>query len=102
MLDIPTDTVSLSQQQRLVRDSIRDICADFDPAYWRQRDRNGEYPHEFVAELADGGWFGIRIPEEYDVERYLREARLTRLVPIAQELVLNYVGEKVLGLPRSY
>ncbi|MEF8783564.1 MAG: acyl-CoA dehydrogenase family protein [Haloarculaceae archaeon] len=65
MLDIPTDTVSLSEQQRLVRDSIRDICADFDATYWRQRDRNGEYPHEFVAELVDGGWFGIRIPQEY-------------------------------------
>ena len=43
-----------------------------------------------------------RVAREYDVERYFREARLTRLVPITQELVLNYLGENVLGLPRSY
>jgi acyl-CoA dehydrogenase len=46
------------------------------------------------------GGFGVAI--EYDVERYFREARLTQLVPITQELALNYIGEKVLGLPRSY
>jgi acyl-CoA dehydrogenase len=45
---------------------------------------------------------GFGIATEYDVERYFREARLTRLVPITQELVLNYVGEQVLGLPKSY
>jgi acyl-CoA dehydrogenase len=45
---------------------------------------------------------GRGIAREYDVERYLREARLTRLVPVTQELALNYVGETGLGLPRSY
>jgi acyl-CoA dehydrogenase len=45
---------------------------------------------------------GFGVAREYDVERYFREARLTRLVPITQELVLNYVGEKVLDLPKSY
>ena len=45
---------------------------------------------------------GFGVATEYDVERYFREARLTRLVPITQELGLNYLGENVLGLPRSY
>lgn len=45
---------------------------------------------------------GFGIATEYDVERYFREARLTRLVPITQQLALNYIGENVLGLPRSY
>ncbi|MFC6838152.1 acyl-CoA dehydrogenase family protein [Halomarina ordinaria] len=45
---------------------------------------------------------GFGVATEYDVDRYFREARLTRLVPITQQLVLNYVGERVLGLPRSY
>jgi acyl-CoA dehydrogenase len=45
---------------------------------------------------------GFGIAREYDVERFFREARLTRLVPITQELALNYIGENVLGLPRSY
>ncbi|ELY87320.1 acyl-CoA dehydrogenase domain-containing protein [Natrialba hulunbeirensis JCM 10989] len=45
---------------------------------------------------------GFGVATEYDVERYFREARLTRLVPITQQLALNYLGETVLGLPRSY
>lgn len=65
MVGIPIDTVSLSTQQRMVRDSIADICGEFGAEYWRQKDRNGDYPHEFVDALADGGWFGIIIPEEY-------------------------------------
>ncbi|SEH49987.1 acyl-CoA dehydrogenase [Halopenitus malekzadehii] len=59
------DTVKLTDQQRLVRDSIRDICSDFDAAYWREQDAEGEYPQEFVDELAAGGWFGALLPEEY-------------------------------------
>ncbi|MEA2168197.1 MAG: acyl-CoA dehydrogenase, partial [Solirubrobacteraceae bacterium] len=34
--------------------------------------------------------------------RYFREARLLKIAPLPQEMVLNYVGEHVLGLPRSY
>lgn len=37
-----------------------------------------------------------------DVERYWREARLTLIAPVSQEMVLNYLGEHVLHLPRSY
>jgi acyl-CoA dehydrogenase len=45
---------------------------------------------------------GFGVAREYDVERYFREARLTRLVPITQQLVCNYVAENELRLPRSY
>lgn len=45
---------------------------------------------------------GLGISPDHHVERYLREARLTRLVPITQQLILNFLGEKVLELPRSY
>ena len=45
---------------------------------------------------------GMGYATEYDVERYWREARLMRIAPISQEMVLNYVSEHVLGLPRSY
>jgi acyl-CoA dehydrogenase len=45
---------------------------------------------------------GMGYAEEYHVARYFREARLTRIAPISQEMVLNYLGEHVLGLPRSY
>ena len=45
---------------------------------------------------------GMGYASEYHVERYFREARLTRIAPLSQEMVLNYLGEHVLGLPRSY
>ncbi len=50
--------------------------------------------------LQTHGGFGYA--KEYDVERYWREARLMRIAPVSQEMVLNYVSTKVLGLPRSY
>ncbi|MFC0249780.1 acyl-CoA dehydrogenase family protein [Citricoccus parietis] len=45
---------------------------------------------------------GMGYSEEYPVARYFREARLTRIAPISQEMILNYLGSHVLGLPRSY
>jgi len=45
---------------------------------------------------------GMGYATEYDVERYWREARLIRIAPISQEMILNYIAEHVLGLPRSY
>jgi len=52
------------------------------------------------AALQTHGGFGYA--SEYHVERYWREARLMRIAPIPQEMVLNYLAEHVLGLPRSY
>ena len=62
---VSTDTVELSNQQQLVRESIRDICSEYDAAYWREKDAAGEYPGEFVDTLAEHGWFGALLPEEY-------------------------------------
>src|SRR5260370_19746626 len=45
---------------------------------------------------------GFGYASEYHVERYWREARLLRIAPVPQEMVLNYLAEHVLGLPRSY
>ena len=45
---------------------------------------------------------GMGYAREYHVERYLREAWIPRLVPVSRELVLSFVAEKVLGLPKSY
>ena len=45
---------------------------------------------------------GFGYAKEYDVERYWREARLMKIAPVTQEMVLNYVATKTLGLPKSY
>ncbi|MCH8843931.1 MAG: acyl-CoA/acyl-ACP dehydrogenase [SAR324 cluster bacterium] len=45
---------------------------------------------------------GFGYSREYHVERYWREAKLFRIAPISPELILCYIAERVLGLPRSY
>ena len=45
---------------------------------------------------------GFGFAEEYDVERKFRETRLYRVAPISTNLILSYLAEHVLGLPRSY
>ena len=45
---------------------------------------------------------GFGFAEEYDVERKFREARLYQVAPISTNLILSYLAEHVLGLPRSY
>lgn len=45
---------------------------------------------------------GYCYAKEYHVERFWRESRLLKVAPVSQEMVLNYVSQKILGLPRSY
>ncbi|WP_420450274.1 acyl-CoA dehydrogenase family protein [Ilumatobacter sp.] len=56
----------------------------------------------FAADRAVQTHGGFGYATEYHVERYFREARLPRIAPISQELVLAYVAQHVLGLPRSH
>ncbi|HET6182214.1 MAG TPA: acyl-CoA dehydrogenase family protein [Acetobacteraceae bacterium] len=45
---------------------------------------------------------GMGYAQEYHVERYLREVMISRIAPVSRELVLSYLAERVLGLPKSY
>jgi acyl-CoA dehydrogenase len=45
---------------------------------------------------------GFGYAKEYDVERYLRESLVGRIAPITPQLILCYIAERVLGLPKSY
>ena len=45
---------------------------------------------------------GMGYAKEYHVERYFREAMLPRIAPVSPQLILCYIAEKVLGLPKSY
>jgi len=55
-----------------------------------------------AAEICIQTFGGFGFAEEYDIERKFREARLYQVAPISTNLVLSYVAEHVLGLPRSY
>jgi acyl-CoA dehydrogenase len=45
---------------------------------------------------------GMGYAKEFHVERYLRESLITRIAPVSPHMILNFIAEKVLGLPRSY
>src|SRR5574341_1504849 len=45
---------------------------------------------------------GMGYAQEFHVERYWRESKLYRIAPVTPELILSFIGEKVLGLPKSY
>jgi acyl-CoA dehydrogenase len=45
---------------------------------------------------------GMGYAKEFHVERYLREVMIPRLAPVSQQMILNFIAEKALGLPKSY
>ena len=55
----------LTAEQQAIRDSIFKLCEKYDDAYWLEHDRSGEFPEDFVKDIADGGWLGIAMPSEY-------------------------------------
>ena len=48
-----------------IREAVRKLCADYPDEYWRDCDTNHRFPWEFYEALAENGWIGIAIPEEY-------------------------------------
>jgi acyl-CoA dehydrogenase len=48
-----------------LRQTVRALCRDFPPAYWRSLDREKAYPTDFVAAMTKAGLLGVLIPEEY-------------------------------------
>ena len=56
---------ALTPEQESIREAIFKVCARFDAAYWLERDRNGGFPLDFHKAIADAGWLGVCMPEEY-------------------------------------
>lgn len=48
-----------------VRDGVAAVAAKYDHAYWSRCDEEHRFPHEAWRDLADGGWIGLCVPEEY-------------------------------------
>ncbi|MBH1963438.1 MAG: acyl-CoA/acyl-ACP dehydrogenase [Comamonadaceae bacterium] len=55
----------LTSEQQAIREAVTQSCAPFGEDYWLERDRSGEFPHDFYAAMAKAGWLGIAIPEAY-------------------------------------
>ena len=52
-------------EQEAIREAIGRVCAGFDADYWLQKDRHGGFPFDFHRAIADAGWLGICMPQEY-------------------------------------
>src|ERR1700722_10000080 len=94
-------------QMRAAELLVREGCDRFDAGL-----PCGEQANMAKLLAADASWAaaeacvqthgGFGFAEEYDVERKFREARLYQVAPISTNLILSYIAEHVLGLPRSY
>jgi acyl-CoA dehydrogenase len=94
-------------QMRAAELLVREGCDRFDAGL-----ACGEEANMAKMLAADASWAaaeacvqthgGFGFAEEYDIERKFRETRLYQVAPISTNLVLSYIAEHVLGLPRSY
>ena len=55
----------VEREHESIREAIERICARFGDDYWLAHDRDGGFPHELYDALAEGGWLGVCMPEEY-------------------------------------
>ena len=58
-------TYAPTAEQQELREAVLKLCARFGDGYWRERDAEGGFPHEFHQAMAEGGWLGIAMPETY-------------------------------------
>jgi acyl-CoA dehydrogenase len=56
---------ALTPEQEAISEAVGAVCTRFDDAYWLKKDKEGGFPHDFHRAIAEAGWLGICIPEEY-------------------------------------
>src|SRR4051812_14427204 len=56
---------ALTASQQAIVDSVAQLCARFDLDYWRRRDRDGGFPHDFHAAIAQAGYLGVAMPAQH-------------------------------------
>jgi acyl-CoA dehydrogenase len=64
MGDFPMGLEETPERLHIV-EAVRALCRRFDDEYWRIKEREHAFPHEFHAAIAEGGWLGITMPPEY-------------------------------------
>ena len=55
----------LPESALAVREGVAAVAAKYDHAYWSRCEEDHRFPHEVYADLAEGGWLGLAVPEEY-------------------------------------
>jgi len=56
---------SISEEHQALRAGVASVMHHFDAEYWLERDEDGKFPAEYHRAMADAGWLGITMPEEY-------------------------------------
>ena len=54
-----------TEERRAIREGVRAVVSRFGDEYWLERDEDGEFPFAFHRAMAEAGWLGITMPEEY-------------------------------------
>jgi acyl-CoA dehydrogenase len=54
-----------TDDQRQIQELTEKLCRRFDDDYWLKKDQSGDFPEEFYRAVADAGWLGIAMPEQY-------------------------------------
>lgn len=57
--------ITHTEEQKAIIEAVERICAKYDNNFWAQTDETGTFPEEFVKDMAEGGWLGTAMPEEY-------------------------------------
>src|SRR3979490_507662 len=58
-------TYALTAEQLEIREAVARLCQRFGDDYWLKKDSEGGFPHEFHHAMAEAGWLGVAMPEEY-------------------------------------
>ena len=61
----PTNEFEPTEDYAAIRAGVRSVVTRFGDDYWLARDDDGEFPRDFHRAMADAGWLGITMPEEY-------------------------------------
>ena len=79
---------NLTEEQKMIAHSAREIAKEFGPEYWREKEERGEFAGEFWRVISEAGFTGIVIPEEYGGAG----RGITELIIAMEELVANGCG----------
>ncbi len=60
-----TKALPTEDERNAIREGVRAVVSRFGDDYWLERDEDGRFPHEFHRAMAEAGWLGITMPEEY-------------------------------------
>ena len=58
-------SIDFTPEQMQIQQSVTRLCAEFGDEYWLERDRDEKFPEDFCQAIADNGYMGIAMPEEY-------------------------------------